>query len=67
MRSKKRPNRHTRATHRYMGELFLLDGSSLWIWSFVLNKWHTLYKSFDHDEIVLLFKHNNKFEINYDH
>lgn len=50
-------------THNYMGNLFCLLENRIYIFSFMLNKWQTLWKSFDHDELVLLFNRSNRFRI----
>lgn len=47
----------------YIGDLFLLDGNKLWIWSFAQTKWSRLWKSFNHDEMVLLFRENRELEL----
>lgn len=58
-----KPTRNTKPTHKYMGELFLMNGAKLWIWSYSLNKWSRLWKSFDHSELVILFRKSDIFNI----
>lgn len=59
-----KPTKRTKPTHKYMGELFLMCNSRIWIWSCELCKWMTMWKSFDHDELTLLFEYSNEFRIN---
>lgn len=63
VRNKNKPKRQDKPTHKYMNEFFFMRGSSLWVWSFELCQWRTLWKSLNHNEIVLLFKKDKSFKV----
>ena len=50
------PKAIPKPTHKFMGELFLLDGEKLFIWNFTLVKWVRLRRSFANNEIILHLK-----------
>ena len=57
------PKKISKPTHKYMGELFLLDGEKIFIWSWYQSKLARLWKSFNHDELILLFSYDDRFKI----